>query len=64
MIQVCLFGEEEWSLRDEMRKGASDEQLETIIENALGRKKAVLGGHNNMHNVAQGTNRPMILIGG
>lgn len=61
---MCLFGEEEINLRERLRAGDSKEAIGSTIQSALQGKKAVLGGHNNMHNIAQGKNRPMILIGG
>lgn len=63
-LQVCLFGEEEISLRDQIRNGSSNEDIEHSIENALSKKNAALGGHADMHKLAKGNNRPMILIGG
>lgn len=41
-----------------------EQQLQSVVHAAVWRKKAVLGGHNNMFNIAKGENRPMILIGG
>eukprot|EP00938_MAST-03A_sp_MAST-3A-sp1_P006120 g6120.t1 len=63
-LKACLFGEEEISLRDQIRAGARDEDIEKSIEDALGRKHAALGGHADIHKLALGNNRPMILIGG
>ncbi len=60
-LKVCLFGNSEVSLRDQMRAGASDEQLSKLIGLAVGRKKA---SHAGMHVIAASDNRPMILIGG
>ena len=37
--QVCLFGNSEVSLRDELRSGASETELLQIIGAAVGRKK-------------------------
>lgn len=39
VLQVCLFGNSEVSLRDCLRSGASDEELLQIIGAAVGRKK-------------------------
>lgn len=61
LSQVCLFGNEEVSLRDKMRGGATDAELADIIHAAVLRKKPSHGG---MYNIAQSENRPMILIGG
>lgn len=60
-LKVCLFGNAEVSLRDEMRAGASDEALLRVIEAAVQRKKA---RHAGMYEIASAANRPMILIGG
>lgn len=60
-LKVCLFGNAETSLRDLLRKGASDEQLKSVIGKAVGRKKE---RHAGMLNLASMKNRPMILIGG
>lgn len=60
-LKVCLFGNAELSLRDLLRAGATDAELETAIRNALSRKKA---SHDGMYEIARSENRPMILIGG
>lgn len=58
---MCLFGNEEVSLRDAMRSGSSDSDLLQVIQAAVTKKKPSHGG---MYNIAKGENRPMILIGG
>lgn len=60
-LKVCLFGPAEFSLRDAMRAGASDEDLLGVIDAAVKRKKP---SHAGMHAIAATPNRPMILIGG
>jgi len=61
-LKVCLFGRAETSLRDIMRKGASDDELCSAIQDAVLRKKA---SHAGMHAIAKADDdRPMILIGG
>lgn len=60
-LKVCLFGNTEISLRDALRGGCSEEDLVTMIEAAVKRKKKQ---HAGMFNLAQMPNRPMILIGG
>ncbi|MDE2955693.1 MAG: GTP 3',8-cyclase MoaA [Bacteroidota bacterium] len=60
-LKVCLFGRSEVCLRDAMRSGASDRDLEEIISLAIGRKFA---RHAGMHAIAASRNRPMIQIGG
>lgn len=58
---MCLFGNAEVSLRDELRRGASREELLQVIGAAVGNKKKQ---HAGMLNLAKMKNRPMILIGG
>ncbi|KAJ2951309.1 hypothetical protein O0L34_g5711 [Tuta absoluta] len=60
-LKVCLFGASEVSIRDALRSGASDEQLEDMIRAALRNKKPQ---HAGMQNLKRMDNRPMILIGG
>ncbi|CAH0399948.1 unnamed protein product [Chilo suppressalis] len=60
-LKVCLFGEAEVSLRDAMRAGATDNELEALIRAALHNKKPQ---HAGMQNLATMQNRPMVLIGG
>ena len=60
-LKVCLFGNNEVSLRDAMRNGASDEELMEVVAAAVGRKKAA---HAGMHDLAKMENRSMIRIGG
>mmetsp|Transcript_2842 Transcript_2842/g.9236 ORF Transcript_2842/g.9236 Transcript_2842/m.9236 type:complete len:333 (-) Transcript_2842:1313-2311(-) len=60
-LKVCLFGNAEVSLRDAMRAGASEEELEDIVRAAVRRKKAT---HAGMSNLASMENRSMIKIGG
>jgi len=43
-IKNCLFGQEEWNVRDLLRAGASDEQIGSVIRLAVARKKAAFGG--------------------
>jgi cyclic pyranopterin phosphate synthase len=64
-LKVCLFGSEEVSLRDALRGGISNNDLELLIGAAVMRKKFALGGHGDMHGIKKANNnRPMILIGG
>jgi GTP 3',8-cyclase len=64
-IKVCLFGSTELSLRDAMRAGVSQEELEKLIYYAVQKKHAVLGGHGTAQGIADANdNRPMTLIGG
>ncbi|XP_028981987.1 molybdenum cofactor biosynthesis protein 1 isoform X2 [Diachasma alloeum] len=61
-LKVCLFeGKSEVSLRDAIRSGAGDEEIEEIIGLAVSKKKKQ---HAGMLNLKDMENRPMILIGG
>lgn len=60
-LQVCLFGANEVSLRDAMRQGATDDDLQVIISAAVERKKAA---HAGMFEIAKTKNRTMVQIGG
>lgn len=60
-IKVCLFDAKEISLRDAMRKGATDDELLQVIGKAVSGKQEK---HANMEDIDVITNRPMILIGG
>jgi len=60
---VCLFGEDEVSLRDRMRQGADDNELLDIIGKAVGNKKEAHGGM-KVEELKYGNNRSMIKIGG
>jgi len=62
-LKVCLFGQTEVSLRDKIRDGATDEELRSLIEMAVQRKKP---SHDGMYEIdkKKKLNRPMILIGG
>lgn len=63
-IKVCLFGNDEVSLRDLMRGGADDDQVAEAVEGALRGKHFSLGGNQDMYDIAKGENRSMIRIGG
>lgn len=60
-LRTCLFGADSLSLRDALRDGATDAELDSLIGPALRAKKAAHGG---MTAIAEAPNRPMILIGG
>lgn len=60
-IKACLFSNSELSLRDAMRNGASDRQIETLILQALAGKPAA---HDPAQELAFSQNRTMIQIGG
>jgi cyclic pyranopterin phosphate synthase len=62
-LKVCLFGEDEVSLRDLMRKGADDRELLEIIGKAVGEKEEAHGGM-QVDELKYGNNRSMIRIGG
>jgi cyclic pyranopterin phosphate synthase len=63
-LKVCLFGEDETSLRDPMRAGATDGDLEAIIRAAVNKKHFSHGGKASPEEIAATMNRPMIKIGG
>ncbi len=60
-LKVCLFGSAEVSLRDLMRRGATDSDIEDCIDAAVKRKAP---RHAGMDMLALSEDRPMILIGG
>ncbi len=64
-LKVCLFGRAEVSLRDGLRRGASDTALLALIRAAVQQKKAAHDGIEEIADAARrAENRPMILIGG
>lgn len=60
-LKVCLFGEEEVSLRDMLRAGRTDAEVMDVVGHAV-RGKAEK--HADVADLEKGHNRPMILIGG
>ncbi len=60
-LKVCLFGNAEVNLRDELRMVGDEERLLEVVGAAVKRKKARHAGMLNLKNMK---NRPMILIGG
>ena len=62
-LKVCLFGEDEVSLRDLIRRGADDAELMETIGKAVGDKKEAHGGM-EVDELKYGNNRSMIRIGG
>lgn len=60
-IRNCLFADEEYSLRDSMRGGASDEDLVAQFRDAVWAKKA---GHQMQTQSFRPPERPMYSIGG
>jgi len=65
-LRNCLFGEEGWSLRDDLRTGVTDEVLTETIATAVTAKFAKLGGKKDMHdlNARGGLSLPMVALGG
>eukprot|EP00758_Cryptobia_borreli_P007343 Tbor_TRINITY_DN5283_c1_g2::TRINITY_DN5283_c1_g2_i2::g.16795::m.16795/K20967/MOCS1; GTP 3',8-cyclase / cyclic pyranopterin monophosphate synthase len=63
-LKVCLFGNDEVSLRDPMRAGATDSELVTLIQEALNKKYKEHGGMGSPEEIATSQNRSMIRIGG
>ena len=60
-LKVCLFAKTGPSLRDAMRSGATDDELENLIRDALYGKWAA---HPPMERLVQVNDLPMISIGG
>lgn len=60
-IKSCLFYEPEINLREQLRSGCSDEQIEELIVYALGKKPEA---HPPMEELALMSNRAMVEIGG
>ncbi|ODQ81481.1 hypothetical protein BABINDRAFT_18435, partial [Babjeviella inositovora NRRL Y-12698] len=60
-LKVCLFGNEEVSLRDMMRSGKTDGEILEVIGVAVKGKREK---HDDMGVLENMPNRPMILIGG
>lgn len=60
-LKVCLFGNNEVSLRDMVRQNSSDDELLSVIGKAVKNKKEKHAGIGELENMK---NRPMILIGG
>ncbi|KAH9410451.1 Molybdenum cofactor synthesis protein 1 [Tyrophagus putrescentiae] len=58
-LKVCLFGKEEVSLKEALRRGDDDELISQIIVDAVLQKKKA---HAGAVNIAKDSNRPMILI--
>ncbi|DAZ93161.1 TPA: hypothetical protein N0F65_005511 [Lagenidium giganteum] len=63
-LKVCLFGNSEVSLRDAMRHGIDNHDIQRIVDAAVKKKRFALGGHGDMYGISKAKNRPMILIGG
>jgi cyclic pyranopterin phosphate synthase len=67
-IKNCLFGEQEWSLRDMLKDGASDDEILTKVLEAVRAKHFAHGGYAGpadlQDRAAAGANRSMIRIGG
>jgi len=60
-FKACLFAGSETNLRDPMRRGADDEEIESVVREALGRKWR---GHPPMELLPHVKNRSMVAIGG
>lgn len=63
-LKVCLFGNDEVSLRDVIRGGGTDHDVENVIEQALRGKHFALGGKKDMYDISRSENRSMVRIGG
>lgn len=60
-IKACLFHDAEYNLRDRLRAGADDAELERLIRLAIAKKS---WGHAPIDELAASPNRSMIRIGG
>jgi cyclic pyranopterin phosphate synthase len=60
-LRNCLFGRDGVSLRDAIRAGSDDTELERLVAETVRAKKAA---HAGMLTIAEQPDRPMILIGG
>ncbi|CEM34067.1 unnamed protein product [Vitrella brassicaformis CCMP3155] len=62
-LKNCLFGVEEFNIRNVLRSGNSDDEVMGVVKEAVQAKKKAHGG---MHFLAEqaNLNRPMIKIGG
>merc|ERR1719326_2248449 len=67
-LKNCLFGEEEWSLREMLKEGASDDEILDKVQDAVRAKHYAHGGYAGpadlQDRAAAGANRSMIRIGG
>jgi len=63
-IKTCLFGNDELSLRDAIREGATESELLRLVWAALQGKHARHAGMESPMDIAQSKNRPMTTIGG
>ena len=64
-LKVCLFGDDELSLRDLMRQGATDDDIKGAIQDALNGKHFAHGGKSSPEMIAETIGgRQMIKIGG
>jgi len=60
-LKVCLFGNDEVSIRDLIRNGTEEREILDVIGKAVKNKKEK---HAGLDDLPKMTNRPMILIGG
>jgi molybdenum cofactor biosynthesis enzyme MoaA len=60
-LKVCLFSNEEVSLRDMIRTGCSEDEIYKVVYSAIKGKKY---SHDDMNALVNNKNRPMITIGG
>eukprot|EP00929_Paragymnodinium_shiwhaense_P058124 TRINITY_DN29111_c0_g1_i1.p1 TRINITY_DN29111_c0_g1~~TRINITY_DN29111_c0_g1_i1.p1 ORF type:complete len:470 (-),score=75.06 TRINITY_DN29111_c0_g1_i1:302-1711(-) len=65
-IRNCLFGEEGWSLRDDLRAGASDGDLVETVARCVSAKYRKLGGKQDMQELQERSAQalPMVALGG
>jgi cyclic pyranopterin phosphate synthase len=67
-LKNCLFGEDEFSLREMLKENASDDEILSKIRDAVRAKHFAQGGHAGPADLQEraiaGANRSMIRIGG
>jgi len=65
-LRNCLFGEQGWSLRDDLRAGLDDSAITANIAAGVSAKFAKLGGKRDMHELQErgALNLPMVALGG
>lgn len=60
-LKICLHSNKEFNLKDLIKEGKSDDEIEKFIRNVLLEKEE---SHKGMDNLVNQKNRSMIKIGG
>lgn len=61
-VRNCLFGEEGWNLRDQLRAGADDAALVKTIATGVGKKFSKLGGKRDMHELQERGSKALTMM--